>query len=610
MNNKLQKAYQEFSDSVSQKPDIILGDLGIQLGGNTLVEVPNRPSYVYVRLRGNRSEIVQAYNDKVAQRYDLPVELTYKDGKYIVLGRNDKQFTDWVNDDPYIAKHAPTHIFNKDGLQVGGDIVWTYPYQFMPSLVHPFNTPGATNVYIHSHPMFTGEGWIQTGGTGTSSLLTYKPNDGNTHLALVALEVETGNPALFIYSGTSISNDVTGSSYLIPYYPIPDAGYVPLSVVRLVSGTSTIGWENIYDARQFIVRAPNSLSGSDYTGRTALPSNPTVNDDANDGYLNLHLWLNTASGDLFVLRDNTPGSALWVQVGGESNISLFFEVDGALAVVNPATVPISIYQDTDISIVHAYVEYLGITGTNTFDILRNGVTSILSTPISIPFNNPTNYLSVVPSITSFTSGDTLQLSILGAGSGSYGARVSMQVDRTGASGTSFNLVVSETDSLPLVNNVGRLDFPRGSVVDNGDGSVTISTISYSCYIKRVATQNISSTGTAIAFDTEVKDDYGMFLLASPSDVTTISEGWYSLSGVIYWGANTGNGRRGIIKVNGTEVARQSVIANTSHNDPATNPNISAIYLNLGDVVTLFADHNDSGETITVTASLSVGYIGK
>ena len=147
MNRDLFDSFDDFDESVAKEEILIPAEMGATISGNRVVTVPNRPSFVYVRLRSNLSELVQAYNDKVTPAYKLPVLLKREGNRYVVAGRDGTRYTDW-KEDPFLPRHAPSHVFDKDGGNVGGDPVWVYPYQFMPSLVAPFGKYGAENGFI------------------------------------------------------------------------------------------------------------------------------------------------------------------------------------------------------------------------------------------------------------------------------------------------------------------------------------------------------------------------------------------------------------------------------------------------------------------------------
>lgn len=445
-NRKLKKAYQELNKTLTKKTNIIFGDLGIYLGGQQVVSVPSRSAYVYVRLRSSRSEVVQAFNDKVAQRWDLPVELTYKSGKYVVVGRNENLFSDWVNDEPYLAKHAESHILNREGGQVGGDIVWTYPYQFIPHLVHPFNVPGATNAFIHSHPLYNGDTWVMAGNTGTPSFTPYRPLTSGSSLILVTLNKSTGNPYLFATTGTYIPDTITGSNLLLPYYPTPSSDYIPLSVVRLVSGTSTIGWNNLYDVRQFNSHLPfiqlNSFPEIDNLQFSGL----TVSSTGTVAYLS-SLGGGGSTGSFGTLK---------------------FDIAGTLETGTSMSQPLLITDTSSVSVAYLYAEYLGATGTTIVDVLKNDVSIFTGTPLTLPYNLTGSWVSLTPYYKDFVRGDILKVNVLQKAPSSRNVVVTLSNGiGLGASG----LTVEEVDGSPSVSSVTKIQFPTGTISNLGGGVV-------------------------------------------------------------------------------------------------------------------------------------------
>src|SRR3990172_4295520 len=69
---KLRKAIREFSDRKQDQNPILSGRLGTLIDGHQIVEVSDRPGFVWVRVRGSESELIQAYNATVSPIYDLP----------------------------------------------------------------------------------------------------------------------------------------------------------------------------------------------------------------------------------------------------------------------------------------------------------------------------------------------------------------------------------------------------------------------------------------------------------------------------------------------------------------------------------------------------------
>lgn len=472
-NKRLKKAYKNFNKSLAKKEEVIFGDLGIYLGGKQVVSVPNRPAYVYVRLRSSRSEVVQAFNDKVSQRWDLPVELVYRGGKYIVIGRNEKLFTDWVNDEPYIAKHADSHILNREGGKIGGDVVWTYPYQFIPHLVHPFNVPGATNVFIHPHPLWNGDSWILAGNTGTVSFTPYRPTTGAS-LVLVALDKDTGNPHIFSTTGTFIPENITGSNSLFQYYPTPTSEYIPLSVVRLVSGTSTIGWDNIYDVRQFHSYLPmiqvNGLTDIDHLQLSGL----SVSGSGSVAYI-------TASG----------GGGGGATTGGFGNWR--FDIAGTLETGTSMSQPYLVTDPSSISMAYLYAEYLGVTGTTIVDVLKNGESIFTGTPLSLAYNATGSWVSLIPSLSTFVRGDVLKINILQKAKEAKNLVVNLS---TGVGLGIVGLVVQETDGSPSISNVATLKFNNGRIVDEGSGTVAINLLPNKPLTNYAPTGTFSTTSSS------------------------------------------------------------------------------------------------------------------
>lgn len=251
MPSQLYNAFNELNIVKKDRDVYISGLLGAQINGSERVEVPNRAGYVYVRLHSNLSEIVQVYNDKVSLVYGLPVLVIRDDvdtTRYRIYGRDTGAYENWQSSTSYIPIHGNQHSFNPSTLG-GGDVVWVYDRQIIPALVYPSGTYGASMVLIAPDLIWHNSAWMAVGGTGTASLLSYKPTGSTASLLLISLD-GNGNPKTTLAS-SAISASVTGGSALLTYLPDPDNVDLPLAMVRLVSGTSTILWDNIYDLRSF-----------------------------------------------------------------------------------------------------------------------------------------------------------------------------------------------------------------------------------------------------------------------------------------------------------------------------------------------------------------------
>lgn len=249
-----------FSKSIRRLDDIkenviqeFPGVLGVSFKGQQYVEVPNREGYVYVRLRSNINEVIQAYNGQVSPVYDLPVTVTRdKDfERYSIKGRDLGRYEDWGTS-PYLPRHGGQHSFGDDNY--GGDIVWVYDRQFMPLSLRPSGSAGANNAFVEGDVLYWDGEWGYAGGTGTPDMFAYKPTGAYQRLVLVYINTSR-NPALSA-SSPIFDPSATGLSQLIPYLPsLSTTQGIPIGAVRLQSGTERITWREIYDLRPLLNQA-------------------------------------------------------------------------------------------------------------------------------------------------------------------------------------------------------------------------------------------------------------------------------------------------------------------------------------------------------------------
>lgn len=262
MSDKLIKALKAQKTQTQQKELEIYGTLGIPLNGIRTVEVPNRNSYVYVKLRDNQNEVVQAFNNQVASSYGLPVIVIREGNRYIVKGVNTERYQSmWTQYSPYLPRHGGSHSFSENG---GGDPVWVYGRQIMPALIYPTNLITGSNVTMAPYLYNSQSGWKYVGATGTPYLFQYNPTGTDSVMVLVYLDSVSGNPQLLVNSGTHFPNNLTGTADITPFIPAVTDPYsqIPLAAVRLSSGTSLIDWSSIYDARQWVKSSSSGTGGS------------------------------------------------------------------------------------------------------------------------------------------------------------------------------------------------------------------------------------------------------------------------------------------------------------------------------------------------------------
>jgi len=261
MKKNLHRQVKGILEDKSDKLNLISGQLGITINGAKTVQVSGREGYVWVRLRGSQSELIQAYNASVSPIYDLPVLVTRQGNKYSVYGRDIERYENW-GDTPYLPKHGTQHSFAPE-LGLGGDVTWVYSKQIMPMLAMPSGTSGAAQGVISSFTYRDYDGaWKLIGDAGTDNILLAKPTNNQARMMTLYWDLDSSTSAMV--TGSLFDASITGTSYIVPYLPeITNSRHLPIAGIRLVSGTSIIGWDNIYDLRQLFATAANAGSGGE-----------------------------------------------------------------------------------------------------------------------------------------------------------------------------------------------------------------------------------------------------------------------------------------------------------------------------------------------------------
>ena len=261
-NKKLDNALKKQDKKKENKPEILSGELGIPISGNKVVEVPNRKGYVFVRIHGNMSELIQAYNASVSPIYDLPILITRRGNAYTVIGRDFDRYQDNWGAAPYLPRHGTQHSFNPE-LGMGADTTWVYGRQFMPLLGYPSGTNSFGSMNLAIVPDFyEWQGhWQYAQATGTPSFVPYLPTiTGSAVMTL--LFIQPSDNSLRIVAGSPFSNSITGSAQLAQYIPDVDrSNAIPISAVRLTTGTTGISWDAIYDVRDFYTVGARGFGG-------------------------------------------------------------------------------------------------------------------------------------------------------------------------------------------------------------------------------------------------------------------------------------------------------------------------------------------------------------
>ena len=245
---RLQRAVKGALDKKTDKPIEFKGLMGAYVAGAQTLVVAARPDFVYVRIRGATGEVVQAFNDNVAEVWDLPV-MVARDPKFKhiwrITGRDIAQYGDWGGAS-YLPPHGGTHTFvGAEGY--GSDPSWITKRQFLPFL--PMPNPSGTNTILIEEDYWYWEGRFRYWpGSGTVDLLTFRPTGGgHGRFVTVYMRGDEGILDYLVGPEFSLLSPPTDPTDFI-LVPAPDVG-IPICAVSLQTGTTNIGWQEIYDLR-------------------------------------------------------------------------------------------------------------------------------------------------------------------------------------------------------------------------------------------------------------------------------------------------------------------------------------------------------------------------
>lgn len=159
----------------------IPGILGFTVNGLQVVNVPYRPGYVYVRLRNNTSEVIQAFNENTPALYNLPVIIIRDEvdkSRYKVKGRDLGAYQNWGTSNLYVGDH--THSFFT-GFLAFDDAVFIATGVALDFKEDLYATAAGTTISVgvvtgtfsrdgHTHPQYS-TGSASVGGGGSTVLI-------------------------------------------------------------------------------------------------------------------------------------------------------------------------------------------------------------------------------------------------------------------------------------------------------------------------------------------------------------------------------------------------------------------------------------------------------
>lgn len=292
------------------------------------------PNYVWVRINGRSSEVVQAYNETALDTWNLPIILERDSFKrsYRIISKYVAITNDWQGISN-IGKHGSQHSFSNTSTQ-GRDIVWIYRRQMVqPLLCRPKGPPDWT-VYVEPDIYLDSNGNFTQWNGGSIDLSSYQPTGPYAKFVTVYLNSSTNT--LGVVDGTTF-NYISPPVDKIPYIPEPTSPYcIPLAAVYIDSSTGSISWDNVYDLRVFLLGANKGNVSTDGSG-TATTVAYWTNASTITG--NTNFYWDTTNSSLLIGRStndyyNNPAMKLLLQRdtgstgGGLMSASLFYGNSG------------------------------------------------------------------------------------------------------------------------------------------------------------------------------------------------------------------------------------------------------------------------------------------
>ncbi len=260
VDRRLQAAVGAAIGTRARKVERIPGFLGTFVDGEKTVRVPDRKDFVFVRLRMDQSEVIEAFNDQVGDQFGIPVTVIRDESAprfYRVISREIDTYQDWGS--PYLVNHAEQHMFAGGTGTVASDVVWVYRRAFVPLGVSPNGTMTAnvaSDYYI----------WDNTvkhfGPTGTVDFSNIRDSLGIFEARFVTVFLNGDTSELNYLTGEIFDNTVVVTDPT-EFISVPGANEgIPLAAIYLFNSMTQVLWKDIFDIRQIIQSVGGSGGGS------------------------------------------------------------------------------------------------------------------------------------------------------------------------------------------------------------------------------------------------------------------------------------------------------------------------------------------------------------
>jgi len=253
--NPRERAIYNIKTLLSQKEDKRIEIAGLMgtydSAGNEVVTVENRDNFVYVRVNGSFSEVVEAFNERVYPEFDAKVLIAKsKTGNfYEVIGRDLGQYNGSWGGNAFYFPHALQHSFGS-GENQGSDPVFLYKRQLLQPLAVRPQISGSMTAYVEGDFYVWNNNIKYFGGKNTVDFTPLLPTGNYNRFVTIYLNGETEDLGY-----------ITGNPFIVDIYTSGTVNYIPnvslyngipLAAVLISTGTTSIDWDHLFDLRNFL----------------------------------------------------------------------------------------------------------------------------------------------------------------------------------------------------------------------------------------------------------------------------------------------------------------------------------------------------------------------
>lgn len=231
--------------------------------GEQEIVIPGHPDFIWVRMRGQTSEVVRAFNDKIGFDFGAPIWVTRDalDPRYYrVLGRDTSKYQDPGLTDGgsfTVYPHGHQHSFG-DPNSTGNDPVFIFKRQMaQPLLCRPQAVPDMTT-YVEADYYFWANQFLHFAGGSSPSLAPYLPSTGMARFVTIYLDA---SGAVALLPGTPYVIAVAPDDPFAAIPELPPSLGIPLAAAYLISTTTAIKWSNLLDIRIMLFTGWGAVPG-------------------------------------------------------------------------------------------------------------------------------------------------------------------------------------------------------------------------------------------------------------------------------------------------------------------------------------------------------------